>query len=185
MTGNKHSGRIIWITGLSGAGKTTLAIGIVEEFRKKGIPAILIDGDEIRQAVSAIIPSDGVEFSKDFREKLGMTYFDLAALIAAQGYLVVVATISLFHSVQRRNRSLAENYFEVYLETDARVHSSRADKLLAQRVTDKGNIVGIGITPEFPENPDSQIVVDATWSMRKVLDDAMVPIWAWFLGSAT
>lgn len=183
MADQQHSGRIIWITGLSGAGKSTLAGLVLAEFREKGIASVVLDGDQLRHGLREILPSDGDEYSKSYRERLGRTYFDLALLLADQGFVVIVATISLFHSVQKRNRALAKNYFEVYLETDDRVNSSRGDKLRETRVTKPDTVVGIGIPPEFPVSPDVHIVLNANCSKGEVLSIAMGPIWAWFLSA--
>lgn len=87
----RAGGRVIWLTGLSGAGKTTLARALLKYLPR----AVLLDGDELREALG--VATSG--FDAASRKKLALTYARLAGLLARQGLTVVVATISLFHDV--------------------------------------------------------------------------------------
>lgn len=147
----ERQGRVIWITGLSGAGKTTLARALAAK-----LPGtILLDGDDLRAALGAAQTG----FDAQSRKKLAMTYARFAKLLADQGFTVAVATISLFHEVQQWNRENQPDYLEVFLDVPRGVRSSRDPKGLYKAET-KGAITdmaGGGVTVEFPLNPDIRL----------------------------
>jgi cytidine diphosphoramidate kinase len=107
MTG--QSGSVIWITGYSGAGKTTLAKALLARLQGR---AILLDGDELRQ----VLGQTGGSHDYDGRKRLAFIYARFAGLLASQGATVVVATISLFHDVHDWNRANLPGYVEVFLD---------------------------------------------------------------------
>jgi adenylylsulfate kinase len=103
-------GRVFWITGLSGAGKTTVGQELWGRLRTTGRPVIFLDGDELR----AVIAED-LGHSAENRRLSAMRNARLCRLLAGQGADVVCATISLFHEVQRWNRKNIPGYREIYL----------------------------------------------------------------------
>lgn len=93
---------IIWLTGNSGAGKTTLAFGVRQYFNEQvdtthplARKVIVLDGDEMRETISR---DEG--FSVEDRRKHNMRVARLAALLRDSGHLVIVAVIAPFHSVR-------------------------------------------------------------------------------------
>jgi adenylylsulfate kinase len=104
------SGLVFWITGLSGAGKTTVARELSSQLRAAGRPVILLDGDALRTAIS-----EGLAHSPGDRQRSAMRNARLCRLLAGQGLDVVCASISLFHDVQRWNRENIPGYREIYL----------------------------------------------------------------------
>lgn len=138
-----NQGRVIWITGLSGSGKTTLAKALQKE-----IPgSILLDGDELREALGAA--NQG--FDVESRKNLAKTYARLAGLLARQGFIVLVATISLFHELHAWNRENLPNYLEVFLDVSEEERRKRDPKgLYAANVP---NMAGKQTKAEFPEHP--------------------------------
>src|SRR5580658_10619623 len=92
-------GRVFWITGLSGAGKTTLGRELSSRLRVIGHPTVFLDGDALRSAIA-----EDLGHSADDRRRSAMRNARLCQLLAGQGADVVCATISLFHEVQRWNR---------------------------------------------------------------------------------
>jgi adenylylsulfate kinase len=142
------SGRVIWITGLSGAGKTTLAKALLPRFRRK---PVFLDGDEMRAALEPVAAG----YSSEERKKLAFTYARLCRLVASQGNTVVCATISLFHEVRRWNRAHLPGYFEIYMKADDAVLRDRDYKGVYRKAGQAAaNIVGHDVAPEFPESPD-------------------------------
>lgn len=109
------SGRVIWITGLSGAGKTSLAREVVSALRKSGEAVVLLDGDEMRESLGES-EVRGECYSRESRLHLAFRYARVSRLIADQGFTVVVSTISLFGEIHAWNRANLPGYFEVYLK---------------------------------------------------------------------
>lgn len=144
-------GRVIWITGLSGAGKTTLARALAA--RLPG--AITLDGDELRWALGA----ENTGFDAGSRKKLALAYARIAALLARQGFVVIVATISLFHEVHAWNRVNLPNYLEVFLDVSETTRRKRDPKgLYAGERKGIVNAMAGGETKiETPENPDLRL----------------------------
>ncbi len=148
-------GQVIWITGLSGAGKTSIASKVVEQLRARQT-AVLLDGDVVRQIV------DDPNTGHDAESRLVNAYriCRMAQVLAAQGLTVVVATMSLFHEIHAWNRSNLPSYFEVYLKVDIEVLRARDPKGLYSR-SDCGiesHLAGVDIPYEEPLDPD--LVID-------------------------
>ena len=103
-------GRVFWITGLSGAGKTTVGRELSSRLRAAGRPVTFLDGDALRAAIA-----EDLGHSAGNRRQSAMRNARLCRLLAEQGADVVCATISLFHEVQRWNRENIPGYREIYL----------------------------------------------------------------------
>lgn len=112
---NHNSGMVVWITGLSGSGKTTLANETAFFLRAAGHGVVVLDGDELRE-VFGDRATNQLSYSRNQRLALAMQYAHLCRIFAAQGLIIVVATISLFREVHAWNRANLPNYFEVYLK---------------------------------------------------------------------
>ena len=147
---------VLWITGLSGAGKTTLGKALVNELRARGVCAVLVDGDVVREVVAD--PAIG----HDRESRLANAYriARLARMLADQGLVAVVATMSLFHEIQDWNRSNLPGYFEIYLKVDLEVARRRDPKGLYGRVErgEEANLAGVDLDFEAPRAPD--LVID-------------------------
>lgn len=147
-TTENSAGRVIWITGLSGAGKTTLAKALQKEMPG----SILLDGDDLRWALDTA--ADGFDLAS--RKNLAGTYARIAFLLAKQGVTVIVATISLFHDIHAWNRANLPGYFEVFLDVPLEERQRRDPKGLyaAEKNLKKSQMSGCGVAAELPENPD-------------------------------
>ena len=109
------TGQVIWITGLSGAGKTTLANGLNLRLQKRGSRPILLDGDVLRDIFKT--ESFGKpSFDRKARINLGTKYGLLCKTLSAQGFTVIISTISMFDTIYHWNRENIENYLQVYLK---------------------------------------------------------------------
>lgn len=141
-------GRVIWITGLSGAGKTTLANAVT-----KALPgSILLDGDDLRK----VLNSSQCGFDLEGRKTLALIYARLANMLARQGFTVIVATISLYHEVHAWNRANMPGYLEVFLDVPTNVREARDPKGLyaAQKNGMITDMAGGTVMVEIPVQPD-------------------------------
>lgn len=145
-------GRVIWITGLSGAGKTTFASTLLPYLPET---TILLDGDELRAVLG--VASSGFDYQS--RKQLAFTYARFAQLLAKQGFTVVVATISLFHDLHAWNRENLPNYLEIFLDVPEAIRKARDPKGLYQAVAQgkETQMAGSAITVEFPLQPDLKL----------------------------
>lgn len=154
MTGDeKRSGRVVWITGLSGAGKTTLGSALRDRLHSvNGHPPLLLDGDALR-AIFAL-ETDGL--GEASRRALALRYARLCAELAGQGLDVICATISMFHEVRRWNRDHIPDYYEVYLRVPIAELERRDPKGIYARFRagEISNVVGLDLDAEEPESPD-------------------------------
>src|SRR5215469_7102888 len=136
------SGRVFWITGLSGAGKTTVGRELSARLRAAGRPVTFLDGDALR----AVIAED-LGYSAGNRRRSAMRNARLCRLLAEQGTDVVCATISLFHEVQRWNRKNIPGYREIYLRVpidELRRRDSKGIYAGAER-GDARDVVGLDV----------------------------------------
>jgi glutamine kinase len=142
--------RVYWITGLSGAGKTTVASELWRRLRAAGRSAVLLDGDALRSVIA-----DDLGHTLGNRHQSAMRNARLCALLASQGEDVVCATISLFHDVQRWNRENIPGYCEVLLRVPMEELRRRDFKgVYTGGRGDARNVVGVDLPAELPESPD-------------------------------
>jgi len=143
----ERENRVYWLTGLSGAGKTTIGRLWRDELRRLGHSVIFLDGDEMRAVFGA-----GLGFTGADRRKLAESYGRLCALLAGQGVTVVCCTISMFDSVRAWNRANIPGYYEVYIRASMETLRRRDQKGLYSQNAD--NVAGVGLQVELPGNPD-------------------------------
>ena len=146
-----HSGgRLFWITGLSGAGKTTVAMQLHERLIELGRETILLDGDEVR----ALFGSDLGHEPAD-RQTSAWRNARMCAALAEAGFDVVCATISMFAAVRGWLRERVPGYCEVYLRVPLEERAERDPKGLYARSRESGaGMVGLEQRCEFPSSPD-------------------------------
>ena len=142
---------VFWITGLSAAGKTTMAKLLTDRLREKGRTVVMLDGDELRQTLGST-----TDHSSEARFLLAFVYARLARLIASQGVTVVVSTIALIKEVHHWNREHQPGYFEVYLKVSLDELRRRDPKGIYGRF-DAGeltNVAGLDVHIDEPLHPD-------------------------------
>lgn len=152
------SGRTIWITGLSGAGKSKLASILVPMLQDMDPKTVFLDGDELREVLAAV-SLDGDHHSRDQRMALSARYSRLCRLLSSQGFTVVIATISLFREVQDWNRANLAGYFEIYLKVPLDELQRRDPKGIYRRhaAGEVRNVAGLDFAIDEPAQPDMLI----------------------------
>ena len=95
-------GQVIWITGLSGAGKTTVAAALGQCLRERGLIPILLDGDILRNLFKST-NEIGKTYNREARIKLAIQYAQICKVLSSQGFTVIIATISMFREVYAWN----------------------------------------------------------------------------------
>jgi cytidine diphosphoramidate kinase len=166
----KNYGKVLWITGLSGAGKTTLALELVKRLRSKGVPVIFLDGDELREVFGAASFKEKNHGRKG-RLALAMQYAHLCRMLAGQGFTVVIATISLFQEVHQWNRQNLPGYFEIYLKVPVEELRRRDPKGIYKKY-DAGeiqNVAGLDLKVDEPLKAD---LISAFSKKEKVFQTA-------------
>lgn len=149
------SGKVIWLTGLSGAGKTTLAKQLVVDLNALKCASIFLDGDILRNIF--LESGNGSNyFTAQNRLALAMKYSKLCKLISEQGFVVVIATISMFDEIYAWNRKNLPNYFEVYLKVPLE-ELRRRDCKGIYSAFDRGtlkNVAGLDLAVSEPTEAD-------------------------------
>ena len=167
---NGHKGGVLWFTGLSGSGKTTLALETERRLHEAGRQAYVLDGDNVRQGLSADLGFSPNERAENIR-RIG----EVAALFADAGYIVITAFISPYRSDRRQARRAALDPFHlVHLSAPLQVCEERDPRGLYRKAR-RGEIAdftGVSAPYEAPENPD--LIIDtARLSVEESLDRLM------------
>ena len=143
-------GTLYWVTGLSGAGKTTTGNLLYDYLKQKKDNVVIMDGDILRKI------RDSQDYSLEARKKL--TYLDslLFKELTDQGIDVVACTISMFDECRNWNRENFENYIEIYLKVPIEELIRRDQKQLYSRALkhEIDNVMGINQEFEEPKSPD-------------------------------
>jgi adenylyl-sulfate kinase len=146
-----HQGFTLWFTGLSGAGKSTIA-GIIEKrLREAGAKVEVLDGDVVRENLSK-----GLGFSKEDRDTNIRRIGFVCELLARNGVIAIVAAISPYRAVRDELRSRIQNFVEIYVECPLEVVADRDVKGLYKKAKagEIGQFTGISDPYEAPENPE-------------------------------
>ncbi|HBH27103.1 MAG TPA: adenylyl-sulfate kinase [Rhodospirillaceae bacterium] len=149
---NGHRGGVFWLTGLSGAGKSTIAMAVERALFESGAQVYVLDGDNIRHGLNA-----DLGFSPEERAENVRRVGHVAALMADAGLIVVSAFISPYLADRERARAAAPQHFhEVYIAADLATCEDRDPKGLYKRAR-RGDIrgfTGVDAPYEPPPNPD-------------------------------
>ena len=169
---NGHSGVILWFTGLSGAGKSSLSHAVEEELHRMGCHTFVLDGDNVRHGLCA-----DLGFSAEDREENIRRVGELSKLFIEAGVIVLTAFISPFRSDRERVRSLVPHgdFLEIYCDSPLEVCEGRDVKGLYKRARagEIKDFTGISSPYEAPVDPELAVETGALSiedSVEKVME---------------
>lgn len=151
------SGYVLWFTGLSGAGKSTIAELVVERLRSRHAPVELLDGDVVRTHLSK-----GLGFTKEDRDTNVRRIGWVAGLLSRYGVGVVTAAISPYAAVRDEARAMATNFIEIFVDAPLEEVRHRDVKGLYARA-ERGeipNFTGVSDPYEPPVAPELHLRTD-------------------------
>nr|MDQ3958393.1 adenylyl-sulfate kinase [Actinomycetota bacterium] len=167
---NRDRGCVIWFTGLSGSGKTTIAHVVEEKLLDAGVPIEILDGDVVRENLSK-----GLGFSKEDRDINIRRIAFVAHLLQRNGAFVITAAISPYRAIRDEARAMIKDFVEVYADAPIEVCEERDVKGLyaKARAGEIKGFTGVDDPYEAPENPE--VVCDTAAesveeSAQKVID---------------
>ena len=168
---NQNPGFVLWMTGLSGAGKTTIALILEEELRNRGVKVERLDGDVVRESLTR-----DLGFTKEDREKNIERVTFVAKLLSRNGVGCVCSFISPYQSVRDHVREQTTNFIEVFVDASLDAVIERDIKGLYKKAIagEIPNFTGISDPFEAPENPDIHVRTDLQTPMEsagKILGD--------------
>jgi adenylylsulfate kinase len=159
-------GKVCWITGLAGSGKTTIGKAVYKKLKEKTETLILLDGDELRMMFV-----DGFGHSYSERRRAGEHYCRLCKMLSAQGISVICCTIGMLEDLRRWNYENINKYMEVYINPPMSILEQRDQKGLysgARNGTIK-NVMGIDIIAEAPKKPEIEVINDGNESVDDIV----------------
>ena len=154
-----HKSPVIWLTGLSGSGKSTIANELEAELFRRGIKTHILDGDNVRMGLNK-----GLGFSNEDRKENIRRVTEVSKLFSDSGTLVITAFISPFEIDRNSAKEIigSDNFIEIYVKADLSTCEKRDPKGLYKKARN-GEIkqfTGIDSPYEEPSNPSFMISTD-------------------------
>ena len=157
MTLDGRRGFVVWLTGLSGAGKSTIANLVEKRLHASGTHTTMLDGDNVRHGLNKDLGFTEADRVENIR-RVG----EVARLMVDAGLIVLVSFISPFRSERRMARHLLDEseFIEVYVNTPLAVDEERDTKGLYKkaRLGELKNFTGVDSPYEPPEHPELEIL---------------------------
>lgn len=159
---------LYWITGLSGAGKTTIGTALYYKIREKHENVVLLDGDILKN----IFESGEIQYTEEARRERAKKYARLCKALVDQGMIVICCTIAMYDEVREWNREENSAYIEVFLDVSMNVLKARDQKGLYSGYNSGSTtkVAGLDVNIEFPKNPDLIIQNDGRETVAECVD---------------
>jgi adenylylsulfate kinase len=167
-----HKGVVIWFTGLSASGKSTIAHLAEKELHRRGVSTYVFDGDNVRHGLCS-----DLSFSRKDRKENIRRIGEMIRLFVDAGMIVLTAFISPYREDRQKVRSLLQDgqFLEIYVECPPEICASRDQKGIYAKA--KAGVIkeftGISAPYEVPENPDLVIrsyEEDASQAAKRVIE---------------
>jgi bifunctional enzyme CysN/CysC len=159
-----HAPKVVWLTGLSGSGKSTISDAAVARLHALGIHTYVLDGDNVRLGLNR-----DLGFTPEDRAENVRRVGEVARLMLDAGLVVFVALVSPFRADRRAVREMfgAGDFLEVFVDTPLDVAAQRDPKGLYRKAADGDlpNLTGVGQEYEAPEHPE--LVLDGTAEVER------------------
>lgn len=156
IASNKHNSFLLWFTGLSGSGKSTIANVVEQKLFQKGIKTYTLDGDNIRKGINK-----DLSFSPEDRTENIRRIAEIANLMIDGGLVVLAAFVSPYKKDRENIKSIVKdvNFVEIFVNTSVEECERRDVKGLYKkaRAGEIKNMTGISAPYEAPEHPDIEI----------------------------
>lgn len=151
---SEHPGFTLWMTGLSGAGKTTIARIVEDKLHARGVKIERLDGDVVRESLTK-----DLGFSKEDRDKNIERVTFVAKLLSRNNVGVIACFISPYRAMREQVRKETTNFVEVFVDAPLEVCEERDVKGLYKkaRAGEVPNFTGISDPYEAPTNPELTI----------------------------
>ena len=176
---SEQKGFVLWLTGLSGSGKSTIAEIIEAELRARGMKVERLDGDTVRQGLTS-----DLGFSKEDRDKNIERVTFVAKLLSRNGVACVCSFISPYEAVREKVRTETTNFVEVFVDAPLETVIERDIKGLYKKAIagEIENFTGISDPYEAPEDPDIRVqtehqtpIESANWILEALEEMAYIP----------
>ncbi len=169
---NGHESFLLWFTGLSGSGKSTIANKVEEALHLKGIRTYTLDGDNIRKGLNS-----DLTFAPEDRTENIRRIAETANLMIDAGLVVLAAFVSPYKKDRENIKNIVKdvNFVEIYVNTSIEECERRDVKGLYKkaRAGEIKNMTGISAPYEAPENPDIEIFTEkesVDQAVKKIMD---------------
>ncbi len=159
-----HKGRVYWITGMPGSGKTTLGTSLYYRLRETSDNVVILDGDILKKFVG-----DVVGYSYEDRLSRAYKYSNICKILSDQGIWVIICTVAMFDEVRKWNREYIDGYIEIYLDVPYDELARRNKKgLYSARGTTDNYVIR---EAEIPKDPDICVRYEEHHSVEDTLND--------------
>ena len=160
LASNKHNSFLLWFTGLSGSGKSTIANLVEQKLYEQGIKTYSLDGDNIRKGIN-----HDLTFSPEDRTENIRRIAEVSNLMIDAGLVVLAAFVSPYKKDRQNIRTIVKdvNFVEIYINASLEECERRDLKGLYKkaRAGEIKNMTGISAPYEAPENPDIEIFTES------------------------
>lgn len=166
----KHPSFVLWFTGLSGSGKSTIANAVEQELFKKGMKTYTLDGDNIRSGINK-----GLSFSEEDRYENLRRIAEVGKLFVDAGIVAIGAFVSPLQKDRELIKTIIgkDDFVEIFVDTSLAECERRDVKGLYKkaRAGEIKNFTGIDAPYERPENPDILIETE-----KESIEDAVIKV---------